>query len=189
MLELLEKLKADSSLYVRKAVANNLNDISKDHPDLVIETALEWKKDGNKDTDWIVKHACRSMIKKGNPRVFPLLGFTASPKMKIENFYLSPKTVKVGGGITISFDLVSQSEQKQKLAVDYRIHYIKKSGRLSAKVFKLTEKALAAGADLSINTTHSFEDRSTRKHYPGVHRLDLVINGTVAHTEDFSLST
>ncbi|UCE24755.1 MAG: DNA alkylation repair protein [Candidatus Zixiibacteriota bacterium] len=188
VLALLEKLKADPSLYVRKAVANNLNDISKDHPDLVIETALAWNNDGNKHTDWIVKHACRSLIKKGNPKVFPIFGFTSSPKVEVRRFRLSRKKVKIGSSISLSFDLVSGANRSQKLAIDYRLHYVKKNGKRSPRVFKLSEKVLGSGKTVMISTRHSFENRCTRIHYPGEHRLDLIINGRVVLSEDFSLA-
>jgi 3-methyladenine DNA glycosylase AlkC len=188
VLKLLEKLKADSSLYVRKAVANNLNDISKDHPDLVIKTALTWKKDGNKHTNWIIKHACRSLIKKGDARVFPIFGFTSNPEITLERVKLTPKKVKIGSRASLSFDVVSKSSRRQKLAIDYRIHYVKKNGKRSAKVFKLSEKVIAGGEGVKVKTDHSFENRSTRKHYAGKHRLDVIVNGTVAHTLDFTLS-
>lgn len=187
VLNLLEKLKADPSLYVRKAVANNLNDISKDHPGLVIKTALKWQKDGNKHTDWIIKHACRSLIKKGEASVFPIFGFTSNPKIAVEKVKLAPKKVKIGSKITLSFDVVSLSNRKQKLAIDYVIHYVKKNGKRSGKVFKLSEKALKAGEKISLGTSHSFEDLSTRTHYPGGHRLDLVVNGVVKTSVEFDV--
>ncbi len=187
VLRLLEKLKADSYLYVRKAVANNLNDISKDHPDLVIETALAWKNDGNKHTDWIIKHACRSLIKKGNPKVFPIFGFTSSPKVDVKRFTLSRKKVKIGTDVSLSFDLTSGANRSQKLAVDYRVHYVKKNGRHSPKVFKLTEKVIGPRKTEKVTTRHSFEDRSTRTHYPGRHRIDLIINGVTCHSTEFLL--
>jgi len=90
VIEVLEKLKADESLYVRKAVANNLNDISKDHPALAIKTAFAWKKDRDKNTDWIIKHACRSLIKDGHPEVFPLFGFAYPAEVRVEHLVALP---------------------------------------------------------------------------------------------------
>ncbi|MEW6411074.1 MAG: DNA alkylation repair protein [Candidatus Zixiibacteriota bacterium] len=187
VIKLLEKLKADESLYVRKAVANNLNDISKDHPALVIKTATVWQKDRHKHTDWIIKHACRTLIKKGDPRVFSLLGFTANPKIALRGLTLSPKKIKIGSDATISFEVVSLGKSAQKLAIDYRIHFVKKSGKLSPKVFKLTEKKLAADGVLAIATKHSLRNHSTRTHLPGKHQLDIVVNGKVFETVEFRL--
>ena len=65
ILPILEQLKADSDVWVRKSVANNLNDISKDNPELAISIFKKWLG-GNKETDWIVKHAARTLLKQGN---------------------------------------------------------------------------------------------------------------------------
>ena len=187
VLKLLEKLKADPSKYVRKAVANNLNDISKDHPDLVIKTALRWKESKNRNTDWIVKHACRSLIKQGDARVFPLFGFTSSPKLDISQLQISKRRIRIGTEAVVSVALTSRAKSDQKLAVDYKLHYVKANGGQSAKVFKLAEKVIAPGAVMRLSTKHSFKDRTTRTHHPGRHALELVINGMVFGRADFEL--
>jgi len=189
VLEILELLKADDSLYVRKAVANNLNDISKDHPSTVIKTALRWKKDGNKHTDWIIKHACRSLIKKGHPEVFGLFDFTFPPKVTLKKLLVSPKRIRIGRDLLFEGTIASTARSMQKLAVDYVVHYVKKNGKTAPKVFKLTEKPLAAGATLDISGKRSFAVRSTRALYPGKHRLEIQVNGIVLGGADFSVTT
>jgi 3-methyladenine DNA glycosylase AlkC len=187
VVKLLESLKADPSLYVRKAVANNLNDISKDHPDVVIKVAGKWKKDGDKHTDWIVRHACRSLIKLGDPRVFPLLGFTTSPKVELVEFRMKPKKAEIGAKVELNGEIRSAAKTVQKLAIDYRVHYVTKRGGTTSRVFKLSEKKLPAGGSLPIRTQHSFKNTSTRTHYAGKHRLELIVNGLVVHSLEFNL--
>ena len=123
-----------------------------------------------------------------NPRVFPIFGFTSNPRFELKKFTLSPKRPKIGSSVAISFDLVSQSNRRQKLAIDYRVHYQKKNGGMSSKVFKLSEKTIPANSTLNISTRHSFEDRSTRKHYRGRHRLELIVNGKSAYETAFHLA-
>ena len=187
VLALLEKLKKDPSLYVRKAVANNLNDISKEHPDTVIATAQRWKQDRNPHTDWIVRHGCRSLIKHGDPRVFPLFGFTARPKLTCTAVKASQKTVAIGSDIKFSFSLVSKAARSQRLAIDYRITYARANGRTSEKVFKLAERTLEAGETIPLAIKQSFADLSTRRHYPGPHRLEIIVNGRVVGEVSFNL--
>lgn len=179
VIALLEKLKADRSKYVRIAVANNLNDISKDHPDIAIKTALRWKQDGNKETDWIIRHACRSLIKAGDPRVFPIFGFTSNPRVTVEGLSAPRKATRIGEVVEFSFTIASKAKTRQKLAIDYRLHYVKASGKMLPKVFKLAEKTLGAGESLDLRIRQSFADVSVRKHFPGKHRLEIVINGKV----------
>lgn len=187
VIELLEVMKADSSAYVRKAVANNLNDISKDHPGLAIETALRWKQDGHRHTDWIVKHACRTLIKKGDPRVFSIFDFTSSPQVTVQPVVLSKGRLKIGAELTFTLTIRSAARKDQRLAIDYRVHYVKADGRRSPRVFKLVERSLEAGNTIVLSKKHSFADNSTRRHYPGKHRIEIVINGVPQGEVEFTL--
>ncbi len=188
VIELLEKLKADESLYVRKAVANNLNDISKDNPETVIDTATVWQEGATAHTRWIIKHACRTLIKQRHPAVFGLLGFTPNPKTSVESFRTSKKRVRIGSEFVVSADISSRAKKSQKLAVDYVVHYVKKNGKASPKVFKFAEKTIKPGETLSLSTKHSFREMTTRKHYPGDHSIELVINGRVVDRTEFKLT-
>ena len=187
VLALLEKLRADSSLYVRKAVANNLNDIAKHHPDLVIKTCARWKRDRCKETDWIIRHGCRGLIKSGRPEVFPLLGFTADPEIVVSPLRLNPRMLKIGESLQFSCKINSKARKTQRLAIDFTIHYVKANGKTSAKIFKLCEKSLKPGETLRLAKSHSFLDRSTRRHFAGQHRIELVVNGNVHRVGKFEL--
>ena len=72
LIPILENLKEDSSMFVKKSVANNLNDILKDNYDIGIKILSKWSKSRNPDTKWIIKHALRNEIKKGNPLALKL---------------------------------------------------------------------------------------------------------------------
>ncbi len=185
---ILENLKADPHLYVRKSVANHLNDISKDHPDWMLDLVSSWDR-ANPHTAWIVKRATRSLIKAGQPRSFALLGFEAQPQVELSDFKLSHSKVRLGQSLTISFDLLSLKDKPQKLALDYKVHYVKKSGRTAPKVFKLKEIELGACQKLSITKKQQFENISTRVHYPGLHAIELMLNGQSVAKATFELTT
>ena len=189
VLQLLEQLKADSSEYVRRAVANNLNDISKDNPAMFIETARRWQKEGNAVTDGIIKHAARTLIKKGDPRALALFGCAASPNIAVGHFEASRKRLRIGDSVALSVQLKSKARQKQKLVIDYRVHFIKANGKTSPKVFKWTQKSLGAGETVALKTRHAFVDHSTRKHRPGMHSVELVVNGKVVANVTVLLAT
>ncbi len=175
ILPILEKLKNDPEEFVRKSVANNLNDISKDHPSLVLDICDRWQ--GNtKNTDWIIKHGCRTLLKQGNKRAMLLFGFANTELMKVEKLQFSNKAPKIGEDITFSFILNLDIQQKQKVRIEYIVHYIKANGKPSPKVFQLKEAEMIAG-NHSITKKHSFKNMSTRKHYPGEHKFVVVING------------
>lgn len=189
VLKLLEKLRADPSRYVQKAVANSLNDISRDNPELFLETIKKWQNGNHPATAWIIKHACRTMIKKGDPGVLAALGFAVNPNLTLSRLEVSPRAVAIGSDVTINATIQSNSKKSQRLVIDYRVHYLKNNGKHLAKVFKLTERTLVPGATVRLCTRHSFKPRSTRKHYPGKHRIELIINGKLFGETDFRLTS
>lgn len=175
ILPILEKLKDDPEEFVRKSVANNLNDISKDHPELVLDICERWQ--GNsKNTDWIIKQACRTLLKQGNKRAMLLFGFANPELMEIENMNISNHNPKIGDEIFFSFELKLKTKKKQKVRLEYIIHFVKSSGKTSPKVFQIKEVILAPGIH-PVKKKHSFANMSTRKHYAGEHTLQVVVNG------------
>ena len=175
-LALLKELRDDPSLYVRRSVANHLNDITKDHPDLVVQTLNEWEMDKSKERQWIQKHALRSLIKQGHPGALTLLGY-GEPDVQLSNFHLTPNTLPMGEEFEFSFDLVNESEQSQNLIVDYIIHFVKANGTTAPKVFKLKTFTLKPESTTTLSKKHRIKPITTRVYYPGEHRVEIQING------------
>jgi len=184
ILPILEELKNDSSLFVRKSVANNLNDISKTHPDLVIKIAKDWYGKNDK-TDWIVKHACRTLLKKGNPDALAIFGYSDTTSIEIKDFKLNEKQIKIGENINFSFTISTKKATKVRL--EYGIDYVKSNGKRNRKIFQLSEISFKANESKKYTRKHSFEDVSTRKHYSGTHSITIIINGVESGTLDFEL--
>jgi len=174
ILPILEALKADSEDYVYRSVANNLNDISKDHPELVLDIAEKWLGK-TEQTDWLVKHALRTLLKKGEERAMRLFGYGDPTEISIDNF-VCPQSVQIGDQLNFSFVLVNSSPGSIKLRVEYAVEYLKKRGTYTRKVFKITEKDFPKGGS-SIMRKQWFKDFSTRTHHPGTHSLSLLVNG------------
>ncbi len=177
VLALLELLKDDPELYVRRSVANNLNDIGKDHPDRLVETARVWLKDAPEDRQWIIRHALRFAVKQGNAAALAVLGFGEVAPVSIDNASVTPQRAVMGQTIHIAFEVINNSKQAQRVLVDFCIHYIKANGSSRAKVFKLKTLTLDAGERLSVSKKVSLAEMTTRKHYPGNHRVEALING------------
>lgn len=186
VLELLEKLKRDPELYVRRSVANNLNDIAKDHPELVIQTLKKWKLSGNPGTQWIIRHASRSLVKEGNNGALSLLGYDSNVKFELKAFR-SDEKVKSGDELNFEFTIISKEKKAIDLMVDYIIYFMKANGRQSAKVFKLTKKKLKPGEQVTLQKKHSFKQISTRQYYAGNHAIELQINGKGCGKKEFEL--
>jgi 3-methyladenine DNA glycosylase AlkC len=174
--KILDNLKADTSLYVRKSVANHLNDITKDHPDWVLTLIEGWSLD-NKHTAWIAKHALRSLIKQGNPRALAIIGAGGKPEVEIVDVRVNPPVIGLGEKIILSFAVKSRVEDSQRLVIDYAIDYVKANGSTSAKVFKLKALTLPGKATEQLSRGQHIKELTTRRHYAGRHAVHIMVNG------------
>ncbi len=187
ILPILEQLRDDDSDYVRRSVANNLNDIAKDHPQRVIDLLAEWQRDAGPQRQWIIRHALRTLVKAGHPDALALMGYEAGVALEVSTAQVRPDPVRIGEAITFRWQIRSQSQQPQSLLIDYVLHFMKASGQTAPKVFKLTQRHLLPGETLVIEKTHSFRLINTRRYYPGQHMVSLKINGTATETQPFML--
>ena len=183
---ILENLRADESLYVRRSVANHLNDISKNHPEWMLDLVSSWDRTDDR-TNWIIKRAARTLVKAGHPRAFPFLGFAARPRVALGPLVLSKKRLRLGSSLRFHVSLKSTKKRTQKLSIDYVVQYVKKSGNSSPKVFKLTEIDLGPGEAIELSKTQLFKDFSTRKHYSGKHVIQIMVNGKPRAESAFDL--
>ncbi|WP_085602896.1 MULTISPECIES: DNA alkylation repair protein [unclassified Pseudomonas] len=173
---ILDRLKADESLYVRKSVANHLNDVTKEHPEWVLDTVEGWSLE-NKQTAWIAKHALRSLIKQGDLRALAVIGAGAKAEVELLDVKVEPAIVRLGETITLSFTVKSFVPVEQRLVIDYAIDYVKANGGTSAKVFKLKMLELAGFGSEVVARRQVIKDFTTRKHYAGIHAVHVVVNG------------
>ncbi len=187
VIALLDKLKDDSSLYVRRSVANNLNDIGKDHPQILIDVCRRWLPDAPKERKWLINHALRSLVKAGNRDALALLGFGGAKGLTLQNGSISPKRAKIGEKIRICFDVKNESKKAQSVMVDFRVHYIKANGLARPKVFKLKAAELKAGETQRFEKSISLAEMTTRQHYTGKHVVDVLLNGQVFDLGAFQL--
>lgn len=186
VLPILEQLKDDPEEYVRRSVANNLNDIAKDNPGITLQLAENWYGK-NPARDWVVKHACRSLLKQANTRALILFGFAPPSAIAISQLAVDRSTLRIGDSFDFSFCLSNNDHESNKLRVEYIIDFMKKNGKTSPKVFQITEKIFAPG-EHQFHKAHSFKDLSTRRHHPGSHQLRVIVNGAEKAKLSFELN-
>jgi 3-methyladenine DNA glycosylase AlkC len=187
VLELLELLKDDPELYVRRSVANNLNDIGKDHPALLTETCARWMQDATAERRWLVAHALRSAVKRGDPEALAILGF-GDATVSVRDLQVTPAVAAIGDSITVTVDLTNDNSVVQPLLVDLRVHFVKASGNTSPKVFKLKAMELEPGTWARLTKRISLVQHTTRTHYPGRHQVDVLVNGQTTKTVTFEVT-
>lgn len=186
VLELLELLKDDPELYVRRSVANNLNDIGKDHPALLVETCERWSQDATPERQWVIRHALRSAVKRGDARALAVLGFRGASSLEVSASF-SPKRVRLGESVRVSLSVSNSSGKRQCAVVDLSVHFIKANGSARPKVFKGGTVDLAPGASETLEKTLSFAEMTTRRHYAGEHRVEALINGRPVELGSFTV--
>ena len=184
ILPILENLKHDDSEFVRRSVANNLNDISKDHPDIVIEIAKRWLGDNN-DTDRLVKHACRTLLKQGVPEVMTLFNYSSAEHFEVSGLTVTDQ-VHMGEAVEFSFTL-SNNTALGKLRLEYAVGFLRKNGSHSKKVFKISETEVESTTK-QVTRRHSFKPITTRTYYSGTHYLTIIANGVELAEAEFLLS-
>lgn len=180
---ILELLKKDPSKYVQKSVANHLNDISKDHPERVLKICSKWQG-SSPQTNWIIKHACRTLLKQAHPQALRLFGYSNADDIKVTEFTLEPQVI-IGGKLHFSFKL-SSPHLFGKTRIEYAIHFMKSNGKTNKKIFKISEADYPVN-EKEISKNYSFKNITTRKYYLGKHQLEVIINGQSKACRDFLL--
>lgn len=181
--EILELLKNDKSKYVQKSVANNLNDISKDNPKLLIEFVKK-NLGTSKELDWICKHASRTLLKEANEEVLKLFSLEELNHIEISNFYCD-KSLEIGQDLNFTFELISK-ENLGNIRIEYKIDYIKQNGKYGKKVFMIAQNSFSTNSK-KFTKKQSFMDMTTRKHYKGKHFITILLNGKELIKEEFIL--
>ncbi|OXB06812.1 DNA alkylation repair protein [Flavobacterium pectinovorum] len=185
ILPILENLKNDPSEYVRRSVANNLNDIVKDNPEIVLEIAKKWRG-LSKETDAIIKHGCRTLLKQGHPEILSHYGLE-STNIELSNFEIKTPKVKIGDYLQFQFHLNNKNEEDKIIRLEYAVHYKKSKGHLAKKVFKISEKIYQPNQLTKVDRNQSFKIITTRVFHKGMHQLSIIINGTESEALEFEL--
>ncbi|MBW8830408.1 MAG: DNA alkylation repair protein [Burkholderiales bacterium] len=185
-LPLLEALMDDESDYVRKSVANHLNDIAKDHPHLVADWLAKHLPDASRERRALLRHASRSLIKRGDKRVLDAFGQGAKFHGEAA-FSIAPERIALGDAITLDIRLKPAGKKEQSLVIDYAIHHVKANGSTAPKVFKGWTLALPPAESRDLRKTHTIRPITTRRYFSGTHRVELLVNGRVEAEVSFYL--
>ena len=183
---LLDRLVDDPSTYVRRSVANHLNDITKDHPQLALDTASRWLREvsgpGGDEVcrdrrRWVVSHGLRSLVKAGDPEALRLLGFDPDAPVSLTAFSVTPERLAIGEAVTIEFSLTAP--EPTPTMVDYRVHHAGAHATRSPKVFKLKKTVLEPEVETRFRREHRIREVSVRRIHPGPHLIEIQVNGKI----------
>jgi 3-methyladenine DNA glycosylase AlkC len=183
---ILDALYRDESDYVRRSVANHLNDLARENADLVVDVARHWLADPDENTAWVVRHGLRTLVKKAHPGALAVMGF-APVSVSVSEPEFDASSVTLPGDLGFRFVLTNDGTTTERMAVDYVVHFVKSNGRQAEKVFKLTSATLAPGESVTIAKRHALRQMTTRVHYAGTHSLELQVNGQRHTRTDFEV--
>ena len=186
ILPILENLKDDEVEFVRKSVANNINDISKDNPKVVLELINRWKGT-SANVDWIIKHGCRTLLKSADDETYKFFGLTDNSNCTIEDFAIEKETLKIGDKLSFAFNVVNHGNEPVKLRLEYAVYYMKSNGKQNRKLFKISESIIKPKDRVNYKREQSFKNFTTRKHYLGEHKISIIINGKENEALTFNL--
>jgi 3-methyladenine DNA glycosylase AlkC len=177
VLPLLEALRDDTSGYVRRSVANNLNDISKDHPDLVAGIAGRWLIGASRERRVLVRHALRTLVKAGDPAALAALGAGDGAALAVGDLVVAPSPARIGDSLAVRLTVANPGAERARAIVHVRVHFVKARGGTTPKVFTVRELDLGPGESVALSKAVSLRQHSTRTHHPGAHRIVAVVNG------------
>ena len=186
-LDLIGRLRHDPAESVRRSVANHLNDIAKDHPDLVVDVARDWLAERPAVDRKMISHALRTLVKQGHAGALDVLGYAATASLQVVEFTVAPECVEMGDRIVLTASLRSTADVSQRLVVDFIIHHVTATGGASPKVFKWTTIDLGADETVTLRKRRQIVHASTRTYYAGRHTVELQVAGAVVATAGFDV--
>lgn len=175
-LPILDALRDDPEDFVRRSVANHLNDHSREHGAWVLQTAARWAGEGGAHHAWVVKHSLRTLVKRGDPGALALLGFERVP-VQVTGPVLDAAVVPFGGAVTLGATVRNTGRASARLAIDFALLLPGSRGEQRRKVFKWATPTLEPGQSLELSKRYSFKPISTRRYYPGTHGFEVLVNG------------
>lgn len=183
---IIDSMYRDPAEYVRRSVANHLNDLSRLDPALVTEIGRGWEAEPDANTPWVLRHGLRTLIKKADTEALKLLGYTGSG-LQVDRPHLSNSTITQGGTLGFSAVVSNEGATDAAVAIDYTIGFVRANGAVNPKTFKLGSRRLAPGESVVVTKTHSFRPITTRTYYPGRHFVTVQANGTLSPQAAFTL--
>lgn len=175
---LLERLRIDPSFYVRKSVANHINDHTKNHADWVMRHLARWRKEHaqSKDMDWILRHGTRTLIKKGHPVALRLQGVHPSA-IVLKRWRILTPNVCLGESLIIEIVLHNPGEKSAKAIVDVDLQLLGSRDQKRSKIFKGIHRVIEASQSETFRIDIPLKRVTTRRYYPGNQGCRPFVNG------------
>jgi hypothetical protein len=126
-------------------------------------------------------------VKRGEADALRVLGFGGKARVSIGDVRIEPARVPIGGKVSVSFTLRSESRKTQDLLVDLAVHFVKAAGHTAPKVFKLKRVRLVPRGEVQLQKKISLAVHTTRVPHVGTHPVDVIVNGEATRLGAFEV--
>jgi 3-methyladenine DNA glycosylase AlkC len=176
--KILEPLLDDPSDYVQKSVANNLNDISKDNPEIVLDWTKEWNTpDATKQRHWILARALRTLIDEGHPAALKLLGYGTNSNLKVTWQDNTPRLIKINQFLPCDIEIVNLNKSEAGAVVLLLLDEPGKGNARRKSTYQIWKGKIKAGETKSVIKRIHFVDKNSQPRVEGTYCLSLTVNG------------
>lgn len=180
-----QRLMRDDSVYVRRSVANTLNDIGKDHPRQLVARLRLWQQRGAVH-EQILRQGLRSLLRQGYPGAHALLGYSEPPELAQLALQLEATRLESGDALTLRLDMAAGA-RPQTLRLDCRLRLLGGSGRSHRRCFRWRDVSLQPGQRCTLYKSQPVGGGATGELAPGPHRVELIVNGVMLAGAPFML--
>lgn len=175
---LLAPLLDDPADYVRKSVANNLNDVSKDHPAQMLAWAREWLAgDAGPERRWVLERALRTLVGAGDRGALALLGYAPASALQLRWLPGTPAGIRVNQLLPFTLEISNLGRRRARVVVHLVMDEPGRGKARRRSQYQLWKGELARGETRAIAKHVHFVDRNSRPKEPGVYRFIPSVNG------------
>ncbi|MEO3782647.1 DNA alkylation repair protein [Actinocorallia sp. B10E7] len=179
-LPILDRLRDDPSEYVRRSVANHVNDLAKDHPEFVVGLLSRWRAEGGSHVESVLRHALRGLLRAGHSGALSLVGAVPG-NGRVERLEIDDPLVPIGG--RLRFTVTLGAREPGPLVLKY---LIRRDG--SRRTFHLGNRTAVGGDErFTVAKAHSYRPVTTRREPPGPRVLEIIVNGEVRASAPFTV--
>lgn len=176
--KILEPLLDDPSEYVQKSVANNLNDVSKDNPQIVLEWTREWNTPAaTKHRHWILARALRTLIDEGHSAALKLLGYASVSNLKVTWQDNTPRLIKINQFLPCDVEIANLNKGEAGAIILLLMDEPGKGTARRKSTYQIWKGKIKAGETKSIIKRIHFVDKNSQPRMEGAYRLSLTVNG------------
>lgn len=185
LVPVLELLLDDPSLYVRKAVANCLNDVGKDNPEVLVRWVARWQG-GGAEREWALARGLRGLVKAGHPEALRLLGLAEATSLSGHWRSDFPQQVVINQELPVEVEVTNSGDQPARVLVQGVLTGPGRGRAPRVRRYRIGAASVPAGGTATISGRLHFVDFNSQPKLPGTYELAVEMNGAQIECRRFT---